>query len=73
MPCALSRLSGLPCFLDAEVREARVLPAREKVLHVPVALAVADEDEKAVHVVLISGEGRGWVRGRDNPRTSAMV
>ena len=41
-----ARLDG---FLDAELGEVRVLPAREEILEVPITLAVTDEDEKAVH------------------------
>ena len=57
--------AGLACFLDAEIGQARVLPAGEQVLEVPFALAVAGEDEKAVHVQRLrcdrslAGRGRG--------------
>jgi hypothetical protein len=50
-------------LLDAHFGEARVLPAGEQVLQVPVALAVADEDECAVHVSSIEWrrpQGRVW-------------
>ena len=42
--------AGIACLLDAEIGEARILPAGEQVLQVPFALAVADEHKKAVHV-----------------------
>ena len=62
--------AGIACFLDAEIGEARILPAGEQVLEVPFALAVAGKDEKAVHVqrlrcacLLRGGVGVGVVRG----------
>lgn len=45
------RLAAGIGFADTEFGQFRVFPAREQVLQVPVALAVADEDEGAGHVV----------------------
>ena len=46
----LQATAGIACLLDAEIGEARILPAGEQVLEVPFALAVAGKHEKAVHV-----------------------
>ena len=51
-PARLEAATGGARLLDAERGQAGVLPAREKVLEVPLALAVADEDEKAVQLCL---------------------
>ncbi len=49
MPFGLQPPPGLDRFLDAKLGEVGVLPAGEEVLEIPIALAVTDEDEKAVH------------------------
>ena len=48
-PSAFSLLPGRVGLLHAVLGQVRILPAGEEVLQVPVALAVADEHEKAVH------------------------
>jgi hypothetical protein len=49
-PFRLELAAGGSRLLDAERRQRRVLPAREEVLQVPLALAVAAKDEKMAHV-----------------------
>ena len=58
VPLLLQPAAGGPGLGDAELGELRIAPAGEKLLEVPFALAVASEDEQALHQtsILFLGE-----------------